>query len=703
MQTRTESLASLLQDGIFDVPSYQRSYSWEDQQLQELVDDLRYLPEDTSHFFGNIIIDKRDAPYETDRGRRFDMYEVVDGQQRLTTALIALHVATQMDEVVADTVAADNLIFPVDERPRLMPQDQDKEFFRDSLFGAGRLACETPSQERLENAKHRFESIFEELDVRSLAERLRYDCMVNVVEIDSDSEAASIFESLNDRGKPLSTLDKTKSFLMYMDDRSSNRGALEATINSRFGGIYQELFVLSSGHDRVGDFDEDSLQRLHWGIYDGYDSDEYFNSLDTLKQRLRGHFRDGEYDAVQSEIDAYTLNLREAASAFAALFKPSQRPDAVGLALNRLFALGKVATVLAVLMAAQMRYGDDEPDKMAAIVQACETLVFRVYAIDGRRTDTGRGKLVRLANSIRIDRSCRYEDVLDRLDSITRNYTGDGRFERFLRDPDFYESNSSQDIRYLFYHYGEHMDIEIGEDPKHDLEQLLSRSFEVEHILARHLPTEDVPAAFREEFDEHVNRLANLTVASGYWNKNFGNLPFTEKKTASSGRQAEYRSSALRVQQGLAAYDTFGAPEMDSREQEIVAFAMEHWGLRSEPQDMNGSSSEDEVVYEQLPASFFRRLTERQEAVVRILLEDGGTLLNTEIRQRMEDEYGLATGGGQALGRVLAGLTTKYGKHFTKRLILDEWTGEQVQYQLNPESGYVGELRERFVDEKDNI
>jgi Uncharacterized conserved protein len=171
MQTRTETLASLYQNGFFDIPSYQRSYSWREPQLKDLIDDLRYLPEESKHFFGNIILDKKNEQYETDRGRRFDVYDVVDGQQRLTTALVLLHVATQFDDIIDETVSEDNLIFPVDERPRLMPQDQDQEFFCDSLFGAASLNCETPSQERLEHAREYFESEFADLPIREISER----------------------------------------------------------------------------------------------------------------------------------------------------------------------------------------------------------------------------------------------------------------------------------------------------------------------------------------------------------------------------------------------------------------------------------------------------------------------------------------------------------------------------------------------------
>jgi hypothetical protein len=84
----------------------------------------------------------------------------------------------------------------------------------------------------------------------------------------------------------------------------------------------------------------------------------------------------------------------------------------------------------------------------------------------------------------------------------------------------------------LFYHHGQNLDIEIREDVQRDLEQIFSTSFEVEHILARKLPEEHIQEDLRGEFDDHVHRLENLTVASEYWNKNYGNLPFEQKKIA---------------------------------------------------------------------------------------------------------------------------------------------------------------------------
>ncbi|WP_266080629.1 DUF262 domain-containing protein [Haladaptatus caseinilyticus] len=685
METRTVHLDSLLTDGLFDIPSYQRSYSWRELQLQDLLEDLLYLPKGKTHFFGNIILDKQEEQFRTDRGRRFEKFDVVDGQQRLTSAVIFLHVAAQFDDTVANTLDEDNLLFPVTERPRLLPQDQDKEYFRDSLLGSATIETETPSQDRLKQAYEFFEHEFQQLDdgrtIQKLVEKLRYDCRINVVEIDDESEAASIFESLNDRGRSLSTLDKTKSFLMYMDDRSSNNGALEEKIKDRFGSIYRELFVLTTGHERVNDFDEDSFLRFHWGIYDGYDSNEYFNGFETLKNRLREQYRAGDLEQVQKEIDHYVQDLREAASAFAAIFEPKNRPEKVQPLLTELLELGRLANVLPVLMASYLRFGDDEPEAFAKIIKACETLVFRMYAIDSRRSDTGRGRLVRLAHEIHNDRSLEPPEIVMKIDTITDRYTSDDRFERNLRDPGFYNSTTSRDAKYLLYKYGQQIDSEAGEEVLKDVSHILSPEFQVEHILARQLPEAAIPENLVGEFDEHVHRLGNLTIASRYWNSSYGNLPFAEKKRASGSREKDYESSALRVQRELADYKKFFRVEIDGREDILVEFALENWSI--EPPEIEQSIEdvpEDFVGY--FPPSFFERLTNKQEAMFRILYDAEAPIGTDELIQRIEEEYGETVDGSSGLSGILAGLTAKHSKEFRRSIMPAQWMGDQYEWRL---------------------
>lgn len=81
-----------------------------------------------------------------------------------------------------------------------------------------------------------------------------------------------------------------------------------------------------------------------------------------------------------------------------------------------------------------------------------------------------------------------------------------------------------------------------------------------------------------------------------------------------------------------------------------------------------------------LPDDFFGRLTAKQEAFVRVLLEDGDWVTNSDVRQRMEDEHDQPTNGPQGIAGVRAGFTRKYGDDFD--LVERRWTGNQNEYRL---------------------
>lgn len=105
------------------------------------------------------------------------------------------------------------------------------------------------------------------------------------------------------------------------------------------------------------------------------------------------------------------------------------------------------------------------------------------------------------------------------------------------------------------------------------------------------------------------------------------------------------------------------------------------------------SRARTEEEFETLPDSFFSRLTDRQEAYVRILLEAEDWVSNEEVRRRLEEDFGLNSGGPQAIAGIRSGFTRKYGKGFS----IDErdWMGDQNQYRLNEQ--YRSEIEERWT------
>ena len=93
-----------------------------------------------------------------------------------------------------------------------------------------------------------------------------------------------------------------------------------------------------------------------------------------------------------------------------------------------------------------------------------------------------------------------------------------------------------------------------------------------------------------------------------------------------------------------------------------------------------------------LPDDLFTRLSSRQEAYVRVLLDDGGWVSNEDVRERMSAAYGAETSGPQAIAGVRAGFTRKYGDEFD--LDRRRWREElhQNQYRVNPD--HVDELED---------
>ena len=83
------NLNELLTGKVFDIPVYQRGYSWERKNLEDLWEDLYYLNSAKKHYFGTVLLKDSEKTAETvlDVLKRFD---VIDGQQRLTTILILL-------------------------------------------------------------------------------------------------------------------------------------------------------------------------------------------------------------------------------------------------------------------------------------------------------------------------------------------------------------------------------------------------------------------------------------------------------------------------------------------------------------------------------------------------------------------------------------------------------------------------------------
>ena len=73
---RIESVFKVFFDVFYEIPIYQRNYTWEELQIEQLIEDIETAED--NYFLGNIIVNQKDN----------NIYEVIDGQQRLTTIFL---------------------------------------------------------------------------------------------------------------------------------------------------------------------------------------------------------------------------------------------------------------------------------------------------------------------------------------------------------------------------------------------------------------------------------------------------------------------------------------------------------------------------------------------------------------------------------------------------------------------------------------
>ena len=67
-------------DMEYIIPLYQRAYAWEDKQLIQLIEDINDIADDMNYYIGTLIVSRQD-----------NLFEVVDGQQRLTSLYLLLN------------------------------------------------------------------------------------------------------------------------------------------------------------------------------------------------------------------------------------------------------------------------------------------------------------------------------------------------------------------------------------------------------------------------------------------------------------------------------------------------------------------------------------------------------------------------------------------------------------------------------------
>lgn len=320
------SLQKLFIDKVFRIPDYQRGYSWQDQQLTEFWEDVINIPYRSEHYTGMIslkeIRDIDDDKWNDEKwlqSRDYKYYHIIDGQQRLTTCIILINEIVgfiknlpenqnkKEEEIIFENFTLKDIKerFLVISKPGSDNQlksyifgyetdNPSYEFFKSRILNEEEIGNvgETFYTLNLYNAKNFFSECLKALykvkkldGISMLFANLTQKIKFNIYQIQDDFNVFIAFETMNNRGKRLSTLELLKNRLIYLttlyNTEMDTKTRVRRKINETWKDIYSYL-----GKNKQKSLDDDEFLQAHWIIYFGYSR----NKMDFITYLLKRYF-----------------------------------------------------------------------------------------------------------------------------------------------------------------------------------------------------------------------------------------------------------------------------------------------------------------------------------------------------------------------------------------------------------------------------
>lgn len=253
-QPQLYTLSKLLNENLFIIPDYQRSYSWQKKQRDALFSDIDYLwlrkktEPDADHFMSTLVCLKKKSLSigSTD----FAQYDVVDGQQRLTTLIILLKSIELKMKKGIDKQELQNILVKQDDSttPILLVNHDEKRIFKNFII-RGRLPSQIEqnqmSDQMLVDAiyecKEYVDKWVETEQIEKLYSLLKNNLYFILHTMEQEKAVYKTFEVLNSRGLTVQWLDKLKCLMMgVLFEKSATSTQIEE-MHQIWSSIYKEM------------------------------------------------------------------------------------------------------------------------------------------------------------------------------------------------------------------------------------------------------------------------------------------------------------------------------------------------------------------------------------------------------------------------------------------------------------------------------
>ena len=555
-KSQTEKIGSIFNGNRFVIPTYQRKYSWTDIERKALWQDIEEsIKDDMNHFVGTLSFkENKSIGLSTDT-----VYEIIDGQQRITTIFILLKVLVDKISDPKTKSSLLNSFIGTDGDLKLHPQGEDGVFLNKLLFQFDTIEekeINKRSQKFMFSAKKLFMAFANALKPQEIEKRIifiRDRLDVLVFNVESQAQAVKMFSIINDRGLPLRILDKTKSILMLYSTLHLKE-ALNDSINNSFEKIfdgYDDLLVMKERLGILGRLEENTIFTQHyyssrrlfsstWNNRDG--ADTIFNNLKNRCEELKD-----KSDELKSFMENYLYDLEKFSVNYSNLIT---EVESKSIYQKPFRFLEFTATLYPLIVRLYMQ------GKLDDVLDLLEAVEVRVYKLRGTNPIADMFWL----SSYVAEHEPTIDDIKARLNYIGEKFVNNHVFSNYMNNAIY--GNGA--VKYILSEYdGDSLTYEDYKD------------LQVEHIFSKEPNFDTDTYGFTEDYNYEKNRIGNLGLLEQSLNKGLGNLPPINKVSGYlNSKITETRDLAGEIQKG-----GFSKINVDNRREKIVDFCIKRFNL----------------------------------------------------------------------------------------------------------------------------
>lgn len=524
--TKNETWRQLVGNGLsYIVPRFQRDYSWTQDEWDDLWQDIQgtIKPDgEPAHYMGYLVLQTKDNK----------TFEVIDGQQRLTTlSLLALAVLKNLQDLIEAKIDAANnqkrseqlrnsyigFLDPVTLIPRtkLTLNRNNDGYYKDYIVPLQKLPVRgfRASEHSLRKA---FEWFYKQIKdayggtrdgavLARLLDEMSDRLFFTVITVTDELNAFKVFETLNSRGVRLSPTDLLKNYLFSVVHRESEHPNEIETLERRW-----EAMVGKLGGESFPDF-----LRAHWN------SRRKFVREADLFKTIRAE------TSTKSIVFELIRQMEEDLDVYAALPNPEDPFwDKEQRAHVRELRMFNVRQPRPLLLAASRSF---DKSGFTSVLRACSVISFRYNVIGGFATAEQERVYNSVAQRIATKELAAPVDVIKALTTI---YVGDDTFRAAFAEKVLMTTaaRNKNVARYILFQMERHLTRR-----EHDPE---SAQITLEHVLP-----ENPGTAWSQFSDQDVEdmlyRLGNFTLMQATANRKIGNASFDAKKAGFAASEFE--------------------------------------------------------------------------------------------------------------------------------------------------------------------